>query len=203
MLNDFGPYSAKYCCFRVMNICADRKKIIKVFNYPIMWGKSRNLLLIPGISVHDIRASLLKGELRHKLLAKDITITCSDIDLLSFNEEEKEFLYSNGVVKGVEVFATIGVLPFLFKQNVHLIGAIDSNNRIFSTPDKFLNQIFHLNTFKIEIHHNGRQLIESVDYLVSESGGVGTGYDTIILISFAPRINSQLYANYMIKNPLI
>jgi hypothetical protein len=203
MLNDFGPYSAKYCCFTVMNICADRKKIIKVFNYPIMWGKSRNLLLIPGVSVHDIRASLLKGELRHKLLAKDITITCSDIDLLSFNEEEKEFLYSNGVVKGVEVFATIGVLPFLFKQNVHLIGAIDSNNRIFSTPDKFLNGSFHLNTFKIEIHHNGRQLIESVDYLVSESGGVGTGYDTIILISFAPRINSQLYANYMIKNPLI
>ena len=199
-MDDFAPYQKKYGCFTVMNICSDRKKVIKIFCYPIIYGTCRDLLKIPGVSESDIRASLLKGELRHKILAKDITIVCSDIDLLQFNDDQKAFLQQAGVIKGLEAEA-IAVIPYLFKQDIALIGDINNTNRIFTipSPDKFINGTFYGNTFKIQVFHNGRLLIESIDYLISESGGTGTGYDTIILISFTPRVNSKIIANYTIK----
>ena len=39
-----------------------------------------------------------------------------------------------------------------------------------------------------------------IDYLISESGGVGTGYDTVTFISFTPQYNrSIIEATYVIK----
>jgi hypothetical protein len=86
-----------------------------------------------------------------------------------------------------------------------MIGSINNLNRIFSipAPDKFINGSYVGNIFKIQVFHNGRELDETIDYIVSESEGIGTGYDTIILISFSPRINSKLYCNYVIKNNLV
>ncbi len=104
-MNDFAPYIKKNGSFVVKNVCPDRKKTIKIFNYPINYGMTRDILQIPGVGESDIRASLLKGELRHKILAKDIIILESDIDLLQFNIEQKSFLQSAGIINGLEVSA--------------------------------------------------------------------------------------------------
>jgi len=203
MSGEFPPFNKKYGCFIVRNVTPDRHKTISIFKYPILFGETRDILSIKGIGESDIRASLLKGELRHKILAKDIIIECSDIDLLQFNDDQKLFLQQAGVIKGLEING-ITSIPFLLKQNVVMIGSIDGSNRIFSVPlpDKFINGPFSGNIFKIQIFHNGRELDEIIDYIVSESEGVGTGYDTIIMISFSPRANSKMYCNYIIKNNL-
>lgn len=204
-MDEFAPYLKKYGCFIVRNITNDRRKTIKIFNYPIPFNRTRDILQIPGVAEQDIRASLLKGELRHKILAGDIVVECSDIDLLQFNDDQKKFLQDAGIIKGLEVTGVVSEIPFLLKQNVKLIGDIDGINRIFKipSPDKFINGVFHGNTFKIQVFHNGRELIETDDYIVSESGGVGTGYDTIILVSFSPRYKSKMYSNYVIENSSI
>ena len=77
--NDFAPFQKINGCFIVRNICSYRQKTIKIFNYPIPFNRTRDLLAIPGVSESDIRASLLKGELQHKILVGDIVIECSDI----------------------------------------------------------------------------------------------------------------------------
>ena len=63
-MNDFAPDLTINGCFLVRNICADHNKTIKIFNYPILFNQTRDLLNIPGVSESDIRASLLKGEIR-------------------------------------------------------------------------------------------------------------------------------------------
>src|SRR5690349_13679833 len=102
-MNDFAPFTKKYGCFIVRNTTTERPKTIKIFNYPINYQQTRDLLQIPGVGEADIRASLLKGELRHKILAGDIVVECSDIDLLQFNLGQKAFLQAAGVVHGLDV----------------------------------------------------------------------------------------------------
>jgi len=202
-MDEFAPYLKEYGCFIVRNITNDRQKTIFIFNYPINFNQTRDILQIPGVAEQDIRASLLKGELRHKILAEDIVVECSDIDLLQFNDDQKKFLQNAGIIKGLEVEGTVATIPFLLKQGVPMIGVVNNSNRIFTIPpsDKFINGTFHGNLFRIQVFHNGRELDETIDYIVSESGGVGTGYDTIILTSFAPRKKSKMYCNYVIENP--
>src|ERR1700681_4814133 len=90
-------YSLKYNThFIVKNTCTDHNKTISVFNYPINFGDTRDLLQIPGVQEADIRASLLKGVLRHKLLNGDIRLVSSNIDLLQFSDKQRAFLYQFG-----------------------------------------------------------------------------------------------------------
>ena len=266
--NDFAPFLKKYGCFIVRNVTPDRNKTIKIFNYPIPFNKSRDLLQIPGVAEADIRASLLKGEIRHKILAKDIIVECSDIDLLQFNDDQKQFLIDAGIIDGLAVGtgqitqefidfiedqagtpgptgptgpagptgpkgdtgdtgptgatgatgpagatgATGPIGPtgptgpagsgggggasFKFKEQIELLGAMNGINRIFSTPDKFINGVSDGNTFKIRVMHNGRQLVEEIDYFVQESVP-GDGYDTVIFNSFTPIDRSQVYVDYV------
>lgn len=93
--------------FIVKNI-APRNKTVRVFNYPILNGQTRDLLSIPGVSEADIRHSLLKGALLTKIKYKELIVTDSDIDLLQFNDENKLFLQSAGIIKGLEVTAGSG-----------------------------------------------------------------------------------------------
>ncbi len=102
MANVYAPFPPHKGTFIVKNIAANRKTL-SIFQYPIHYNKTRDLLGIPGVSESDIRASLLKGELLHKILAHEITINDSDIDLLQFNDEQKAFLQQAGVIKGLEV----------------------------------------------------------------------------------------------------
>lgn len=201
-MDEFAPYLKKYGCFIVKNVSPDQNKTIKIFNYPIAYGKSRDLLQIPGVAEADIRASLLKGELRHKILASEVIVTCSDIDLLQFNLSQKAFLQSAGIVNGLDAGGGGGVsiIPFLFKQNIHLLGTLDGINRVFTTPDKFIQGALYGNSFSIMVFHNGQELVPNTDFTVSESGGAGTGYDTITFISFTPSTNSVLIATYVTPN---
>jgi len=92
-------------CFIVMNVITNSNKTIRIFDYPIPVGTTRDLLRIPGIDEAEIRASLLKGTLRNKLRAQEIRVICSDIDLLQFNDTQKTFLMQAGITDGLEVTA--------------------------------------------------------------------------------------------------
>ena|ERR1700733_1643747 len=215
-MDSFAPGSHNPNCFVVENITSNPKKTIRIFQYPILHGHSRDLLKIPGIAENDIRASLLKGEIRHKIQAGEIVIRCSDIDLLQFNNVQKSFLQSSGIVNGLsidfgqlstDVVSAInsggdGYAKFLFKERQGLIGAIDNINRIFTVPppDKFIEGSFLNNEFHIYVTHNGHQMKVNMDYSILESGGVGTGYDTIVFVSFTPIPGrSTLEASYVVK----
>lgn len=102
-------YAPKYNTFFIVrntsgnSTSSPYQKTVKIFNYPILYGQTRDILQIPGIQEADIRASLLKGELRHKLLNGDITMVYSDIDLLQFNDQQRTFLTTMGITEGVSV----------------------------------------------------------------------------------------------------
>jgi hypothetical protein len=175
-----------------------QEKTIHIFTYPIPPGKQRDILQIPFVSEADIRHSLLKGELRVKADCGEIRVVRCTIDLLQFDPEQRAWLSSIGVC---ECCMTIVIgpqdMPFVFKQQIELIGVKNSSNRTFTTPDKFINGTFGNNDFRILIRHNGRDLVEGIDYSVSESGGPGTGYDTITL-TFSPKKRSVLVADYVV-----
>lgn len=192
--------------FVVRNI-APGNKTIKIFNVPIKNGHDKDLLDIPEVSEADIRHSLLKGVLNLKIRCKEITIINSNIDLLQFDDVHKQFLIDAGITDGIEIIGGGGdgygtSFPFLFRQNVPLIGVKNGINRIFSVPngEHFVNQNIGNHDFRILIRHNGKGLEEGVDYMVSESGGSGTGYDTIIFSAFAPIEESSILADYVIED---
>lgn len=96
-MNIFAARQPLYSTFKVKNIISKDNRTIKVFQYPIPVGYTRDLLQIPGIAESDIRASLLKGELLTKLLAKELIIVESDIDLLQFNASQLALLQNYGL----------------------------------------------------------------------------------------------------------
>lgn len=185
--NDFAPYLPNYGSFTVTNIAPSRKTI-KIFLYPIPFGKSRNLLDIPGVAESDIRASLLKGELLRKIKAQEIIVDESDIDLLQFNADQKAFLQSAGIVNGLSVSGGTGGFDV---QDAALIGSQDTINITFTTPTKFK----HTTKFKEVLFVNGLRQHIPEDYFVAESGGPGTGYDTIIFTN-APYPDDILTIDY-------
>jgi len=197
----FDTFFPKTCptVFRVKNT-ADNNKTIRIFNYPIKNGKVRDLMAIPYVSEADIRHALLKGNLGLKLRYGEARVVESNIDLLQFDECHKAFLQSVGITEGLEV-NVVAEVPYIFRQGVRLIGATDGLNRIFTvpTPDKFVNGTLGNNEFRILVKHNGRDLVEGIDYITSESGGPGTGYDTIIFCSITPNSKSIIVADYIIE----
>lgn len=187
-MDEFAPYLKKYGCFVVRNVTPDRQKTIQIFKYPILFNTTRDILQIPGVSEGDIRASLLKGELRHKILAKDIIVECSDIDLLQFNLDQKSFLQSAGIVNGLEAGSGTGGFDV---QDAALIGSKDNINVTFTTPTPFK----HTSQFKEVIFVNGLRQHIPEDYFVAESGGPGTGYDTVVFTT-APFSDDILTIDY-------
>lgn len=211
MLHLEGDNSSIPPPYRSLNLHTSPKKTINIFHYPINSGGKRDILQIPGVTESDIRASLLKGELRHKFLCGDIALVSSNIDLLQFSDKQRAWLYSFGFTEGVaigydeldgyvqSIINTGGSsVNYKFVDEVNLIGMKDGINRNFYTADKFLNGIFEGNNFHIHIKHNGKDLYEGIDYKITESGGSGTGFDTIQFISFTPNTHSLLRANYVI-----
>jgi hypothetical protein len=188
------------------------KKTINIFHYPINAGCERDLLQIPGVQEADIRASLLKGELRHKFLCGDIQLVSSNIDLLQFSDKQRAWLTSFGFTEGVQIgwdeldgyvqgqieAGGSGGVSYLWREKIPLIGMKNGANRTFYTPDKFINGSYFGNIFHLTVEHNGKELYENIDYSIGESSGPGTGYDTINLISFTPIRQSLLYATYAI-----
>jgi len=97
-------------------------------------------------------------------------------------------------------FASLGVLSL--KQlsaamgarvyNVSLLGVKNGVNLVFTTPDDFVNVA---SGETIQVYYNGQRLLESEDYMISESGGMGSGYDTVTML-VAPKIDDKLTADY-------
>ena len=196
--DDFAPFEKKHGCFIVRNITSDRGKTIKIFNYPILFNQTRDLLAIPGVAEQDIRASLLKGEIRHKILAQDIFVECSDIDLLQFNDDQKTFLQSAGIVKGLQVSSSN--LDVLRKEDIVLDGVVDDSNTVFTIPSgSFIQNAI----YKIIVYKNGVKQSFLDDFFIAESGGPGTGYDTVILTDPAttvPPPDDIITADYYVSN---
>jgi len=203
----FETWYKKQCptVFVVKNI-AEGGKRVRIFNYPIKNGLARDLLEIPYVSEADIRHSLLKGELYIKIISKEIIVTDSNIDLIQFDSCHRQFLINAGITNGLDAGSSDGYiiteLPYLWRNEVELIGPRNSSNRVFTVlpGDKFIDGNYLDNNFHIMIEHNGRGLIQNVDFIISESGGIGTGYDLIKLISFVPSVKSKLTASYVIIN---
>lgn len=170
----FAPYYKINGCFIVQNT-SPQIKTIKIFNYPINYGTTRDLLQIPGVAEQDIRASLLKGELQHKILAKDIEVICSDIDLLQFNLAQRAFLQSAGIVNGMQT--TSDQSAVIEQQDIQLVGTVDGVNTIYTIPSGTWIQT---PPYKIIVYKNGVKQVLGDDYTIAESGGFGTGYDTVI-----------------------
>lgn len=78
------------------------------------------------------------------------------------------------------------------RRGIRLLGTQNGSNRTFMTPE-------HFDPASIEVFHNGRRLDDSSasnEYTISESGGPGSGYDTVYINWFAPVARSVLIANY-------
>lgn len=75
-----------------------------------------------------------------------------------------------------------------------LAGAIDDVNVTFVTSLKFVSS----GPSKEALFYNGAQLEPGAgnDYTVSESGGPGTGFDTVTML-FAPRIGDKLWIDFV------
>jgi hypothetical protein len=171
----FAPGYKKNGCFIVQNI-SPQIKTINIFNYPINYQCQRDLLQIPGVAEGDIRASLLKGELNYKIRAGDIEVICSDIDLLQFNDSQRVFLENSGIVNGLQV--TSDQMAVLEQQDIELVGLVNGINTIFTIPSGIWIQS---SPYKIIVYLNGVKQVLGDDYFIAESGGPGSGYDTVIM----------------------
>lgn len=145
----FAPGYKRNGCFIVKNI-SPQIKTINIFNYPINYQCERDLLQIPGVAEGDIRASLLKGELNHKIRVGDIVVVCSDIDLLQFNDQQRAFLQDSGIVNGLQV--TYDQLAVLEMQDIQLVGPVNGVNTIFTIPSGTWISTF---PYKIIVYLNG------------------------------------------------
>lgn len=85
-----------------------------------------------------------------------------------------------------------------FRWNKDLVGAKNGLNTSFVVPggDKFTQ----IGEIVIRVFRNGQRLRlgSANDYEVSESGGPGTGYDTVIFQGPAPLPNEELTADYLV-----
>ena len=205
-MNSFAPFvlPTGTSTFVVKNITGtlgnpNQPKCVFIFNYPIPEnGGIRDLMMIEGVSEESIRASLLKGEINHKLRAQEVTILASDIDLLQFNQNQANFLYANGVTTGVQIGPA--QMFYLWKQDVELNGVVDGVNLVFTIPSgKFIYDSNH----NIVVYKNGVKQLYLSDFYTAESGGAGTGYDTVVFVippNTSPPPVDVLTADYYILN---
>lgn len=81
------------------------------------------------------------------------------------------------------------------KWHVPIFGAINGSNKTYTTPDFF-------DPTALRLYRNGDRQHQGTgnDYTVLESGGLGTGYDTIIFEASvpAPITGEILFVDYVV-----
>jgi hypothetical protein len=84
-----------------------------------------------------------------------------------------------------------------FRTEQALIGPMNGANTTFTTPsgDKFVHNLPFLT---IAVFYNGVRLVLLDDYMLAESGGPGTGFDTVLLV-LAPVAPDHLIADYVLR----
>ncbi len=89
-------------------------------------------------------------------------------------------------------------LRVLTRRQQALGGTYNGVNRSFTFPENFKqgsSRIFH-NGRRLKIASDGTLL--TGEYTETESGGLGAGFNSIYLLSFAPTTGSVLVADYYI-----
>lgn len=83
-----------------------------------------------------------------------------------------------------------------FRDGEILSGALNGVNTVFSTGSNFIHEVPGIS---IKVYLNGQRLLFTDDYTVSESGGVGSGFDTVTLM--VPPVSwEKVWADYVIQN---
>lgn len=100
--------------------------------------------------------------------------------------------YSNFGSLGVESLAQLSAILASRVVGESLAGAINGTNTVFTTASKFVHVVGGLS---IQVYMNGQRLVLTDDYTLSESGGPGTGFDTVTLLT-APRAGDKVFADY-------
>lgn len=82
-----------------------------------------------------------------------------------------------------------------FRTGQDLVGSKNGLNLVFTVPDgdKFTHNLPFLT---IHVFFNGQRLKLIDDYVINESGGPGSGYDTVIL-EVAPRLADKVWVDYV------
>ena len=80
-----------------------------------------------------------------------------------------------------------------FRYEVLLQGIVNGANTSFTTPESFRQAPPN---FSIAVYYNGQRIFLDDDFTVQESGGVGTGYDTVETL-FTPKAGDKLWADYV------
>jgi hypothetical protein len=101
-------------------------------------------------------------------------------------------LFSQGILSLKDLSAASGAA--VVRVGVSLVGPKDGASRTFRTTPEFFVHDPGGTGKTISVWHNGRRLIQTSS--LEESGGIGTGYDTINLLTFAPVGQSTLVADY-------
>lgn len=82
------------------------------------------------------------------------------------------------------------------RAGMNLVGVRDGVNVTFRVPANE-HYAHNLPFLTVQVYLNGMRLTLLDDYYVAESGGSGTGYDTILLTE-APYADDHLLADYVI-----
>lgn len=87
-----------------------------------------------------------------------------------------------------------------YRVGQNLVGLKNGVNVTYFTPglEKFTHNLPFLD---ISVYFNGSRLALLADYLVTESGGPGSGFDTIFVLVPPPLSNDVLLADYILRVP--
>lgn len=115
---------------------APQKKSLKVFNNAIPNGSTIDLAKIPGISIDDIKASVLKGEVGQKLQSKYLTFISTTID---FGSD-----HADGTYAGLLTSMGITTVPRKTSQTTWYVSPAagsDTNTGLLGSPLKTLREL--------------------------------------------------------------
>lgn len=106
-MSNFANYTSNSVSFVLKNVTAPPGRIIKVFNVQVYPGFTIDVMKIPGIAEEDIRASLLKGDLRNKITNGQLKIISSTIGLPEYDITFIKDLGNMGLYNSVNMMPII------------------------------------------------------------------------------------------------
>lgn len=123
--------------FVVKNITT---KVLNIFGVKLAPGQTYNLMKLTFVSEADLRNSLLKGSLKTKIANGSIEVTESNIDLLQFDNAQKEFLQDAGVTIGTSAGGSAGNDIVLIDGSLTTFdSSIEFNDSTFVTSNTAVN----------------------------------------------------------------
>lgn len=157
------------------------------------------LVQIPGTGIFVKPKSNLTLDIQPLTLASDgMQRLISTGHLRLAPVVESPFIYDGIEIPVVEMLGS-GTGGDVGWDRIGIVLSPTADKRVFTTPETFRHTVDELS---IEVFHQGggRRLEFSKtglpadgDYVLEESGGVGTGFDTVRVVSFTPH---GLLANY-------